>query len=132
MSNNFRLRITNHRKIFFNYTRDIKCFSCEKDLHDSYTVSGNRGKTRCVPCAVKYHIIDEVPEEIKESVWYGFKIISRVRIYWSRYDCCSNISICNNRFCSQISTYRTLKMIREMKLAMTWNFWKLFLTGKLG
>ena len=56
MSNNFRLRITNHRKIFFNYTRDISCFSCEKDLHDSYTVSG------------KYHIIDEVPEEIKESV----------------------------------------------------------------
>ena len=68
MSNNFRLRITNHRKIFFNYTRDISCFSCGHDLHDSYTVSGNRGKTRCVPCAVKYHIIDEVPEEIKEFV----------------------------------------------------------------
>ena len=68
MSNNFSLRITNHRKIFFNYTRDISCFSCEKDLHDSYTVSGNRGKTRCVPCAVKYHIIDEVPEEIKELI----------------------------------------------------------------
>ena len=68
MSNNFRLRITNHRKIFFNYTRDISCFSCGRDLHDSYTVSGNRGKTRCVPCAVKYHIIDEIPEEIKDSV----------------------------------------------------------------
>lgn len=68
MSKTFRLRITNHRKIFFNYTRDIICFSCKRDLHDSYTVSGNRGKTRCLPCAEKYHIIDKIPDEIKELV----------------------------------------------------------------
>jgi hypothetical protein len=64
----FRLRITNHRKIFFNYTRDIICSSCNVDLHDSYVVSANRGKTRCVPCAVKYHIIDKVPAEIMDEV----------------------------------------------------------------
>ena len=68
MSIMFRQRITNHRKIFFNYTRDITCFSCQRDLHDSYTVSGNRGRNRCVQCAVKYHIIDEVPKEIEDEI----------------------------------------------------------------
>jgi hypothetical protein len=64
----FRLRITNHRKIFFNYTRDISCSSCDLDLHDSYVVSANRGKTRCLHCAVKFHIIDKIPSEIQDEL----------------------------------------------------------------
>ena len=63
---------------------------------------------------------------------YGFKIISRARVYWSRVCDSGNITIHNNRLSTSISAGGTLKMIREMKLAMTWNFWKLFLTGKLG
>ena len=64
----FRQRITNHKKIFFNYTRDISCFSCGCDLHDSYVVSANRGKSRCLRCAEKYHIIDDIPKEIMSEV----------------------------------------------------------------
>ena len=64
----FRLRYNNHKKIFFNYTRDISCASCNKDLHDSYVISANRGKTRCLECAVKYHIIDKIPSEISDEI----------------------------------------------------------------
>ena len=135
MSNNFRLRITNHRKIFFNYTRDIACFSCEKDLHDSYTVSGNRGKTRCVPCAVKYHIIDEVPEEIKELIWYGFKTNSRCCIYRCRYGRCCSITIHNHRISSKVSTYRTLRWYyhdRKCFLLVRWIYGNTHLHGISG
>lgn len=59
------IKFTNFKKIYFNHSRDLECVSCNTDLHESYVVSGNRRKVRCLKCAEKYHIIEKIPDELK-------------------------------------------------------------------
>ncbi len=56
-------RFTNFKKIYYNHTRDINCFNCNSDLKESYVVSANRHRIRCLDCAKRLHIIDEIPQE---------------------------------------------------------------------
>ena len=56
-------RFTNFKKIYFNHTREIECFNCGIDLKESYVVSANRHRIRCLDCANKYNIIPEIPKE---------------------------------------------------------------------
>ena len=61
-------RITNHKKIFFNSTKDIICFNCEKNLLNKYILSAPNAKYRCLDCAVKTSLISKIPDEIVEAM----------------------------------------------------------------
>ena len=61
-------RITNHKKIFFNSTKDVKCFNCDKKLLGKYILSAPNAKYRCLDCAVKTSLIDKVPDKIAEAM----------------------------------------------------------------
>jgi len=61
-------RITNHKKIYFNSTKDILCHNCEKKLINQYIFSSPNAKYRCLDCAVKTSLIDKIPDEIMEAM----------------------------------------------------------------
>ena len=61
-------RITNHKKIFFNGTKEVTCFNCEKNLLNEYILSAPNGKYRCLECSVKIGLIDKVPSSINEAM----------------------------------------------------------------
>ncbi len=61
-------RITNHKKIFFNATKDIVCFNCKRDLLEEYVLSAPNGKYRCLDCAIKTSLIDKIPDKITKAM----------------------------------------------------------------
>ena len=58
-------RYSNWKKVFFNHTRMLQCYNCQKDLKESYVCSSNRRKVRCLDCAEKHKIIPNIPEECR-------------------------------------------------------------------
>ena len=61
-------RITNHKKIFFNSTKDIDCFNCKNSLMEKYILSAPNGKYRCLECAIRIGLIDKIPPNIAEAM----------------------------------------------------------------
>ncbi len=56
-------KFTNFKKIYYNHTREIFCFNCSVDLKESYVVSANRHRIRCLECAYRLKIIPNIPQE---------------------------------------------------------------------
>ena len=61
-------RITNHKKIFFNASKDVECFNCKMNLLNEYILSAPNGKYRCLECAIKIGLIDKVPPNIDKAM----------------------------------------------------------------
>ncbi len=59
----FSKKFTNFKKIYYNHTREIICFNCGVDLKESYVVSANRHRIRCLNCAHRLKIIPDIPQE---------------------------------------------------------------------
>lgn len=59
----FSKKFTNFKKIYYNHTREIECFNCGIDLRESYVVSANRHRIRCLNCAHRLKIIPSIPQE---------------------------------------------------------------------
>ena len=55
--------ITGRKKIYFNRSKYIDCFHCGIDLHDKYILSAPKQRYRCLDCAVKINMIEEIPEQ---------------------------------------------------------------------
>lgn len=68
-------KLSNRKKIFYNTTREIHCLCCHIDLQESWVLSAPKEKYRCLPCALYYHVLLEVPKSIKEAMMEDEELI---------------------------------------------------------
>lgn len=62
-----KITFTLRKKLFFNRSGKLTCINCEGDLQGKYVLSNRHQKYRCLPCSVKHHLIDKIPEGIPEN-----------------------------------------------------------------
>lgn len=55
--------LTGRKKIYFNNSRFIDCIGCGIDLVEKYVMSSPKQRYRCLDCAVKVHMIEEIPPQ---------------------------------------------------------------------
>jgi len=62
-----KITYTLRKKLFFNRNAKWTCVNCDIDLRSKYILSNRHQKYRCLKCAVRYGLIDKIPEGIPED-----------------------------------------------------------------